>query len=183
MLDEWRRRFLEDGEVEVRVSRRTGGLGMLAAGLGFGLPGVYFLVTPGVANPFGLGPSRVVGVIGVLMGLVGLTYGIRMLARPILLLRLDRNGLQVAPAPPATWDEVEGAQPRRMLGSTLAEVTFGPTFWERVEAGDPKRARGMRNDAIGGNEGSLVVRGPAPGGVDAMVRLVLWAREEVDRTS
>ena len=178
MLDEWRQHFLEDGEVEVRVSRRTGGLGMLAGGLAFGVPGVYFLVTPGVANPFGLGPSRVVGVIGVLMGVAGLAFGIRMLIRPVLLLRLDREGLETMHAPHARWQEFEGARTRRTFSVTLAEISLGETFWQRVATTDPRQAKRLRSHAVDGRQGTIVVPAPVVGGADALVRLVLWAREQ-----
>ena len=183
MLDEWRQRFLEDGEVEVRISRRTGGLGMLAGGLAFGVPGVYFLVTPGVANPFGLGPSRVVGALSLLMGSLALACGLRMIVRPLLLLRLDPEGLETAHAPHARWQEIEGARTRRMSGLALAEISLGSSFWERVEATDPKRTKRLRSAARGFTPGAVVVPAHAPGSGEAVVRLVLWAREEVDRAS
>jgi hypothetical protein len=183
MQDEWRRRFLDDGEVEVRVARRIGGFGMLAVALGFGIPSVYFLVTPRAVSFYGLGGLRLAGVLGLVLAVPALLYALRMLLKPVVLLRLDRDGLRTTHAPLAYWHEVEGARTWRTGSLTLASIALAPSFWERVEHEDPQRARRLRMHAVGGGDrvGHVVVPSGAPGGGDALVALILWAKHEVQQ--
>jgi hypothetical protein len=183
MREEWRRRFLEDGEVEVRVSRRIGGFGMLAGAIGFGIPTVYFLWTPRASSMFGLGGLRFAGVLGLVLVVPTFVYAVRMLLRPATLLRLTQEGIETRHAPLAYWHEVEGARPWRTEGLTLASIALAPSFWERVEAEDPKRARRLRLHAVGSRqrEGHVVVPAHASGGGEALVKLVLWARQQVEQ--
>ena len=183
MREEWRRRFLEDGEVAIRVSRLRGGLGMLAGAIGFGIPTVYFLWTPRASGMFGLGGLRFAGVLGLVLVVPTFVYAIWMLVHPMLLLRLTQEGLETTHAPLAYWHEVEGARPWRTEGLTLASIALAPSFWERVEAEEPKRARRLRLHAVGGGnrQGHVVVPGHAPGGGEALVKLVLWARQQVQQ--
>jgi hypothetical protein len=184
MRDEWRCRFLEDGELEIRVSRARGGLGMLAGAIAFGIPTLYFLWTPGSSGMFGLGGLRFAGVLGLVLVLPALYFAVRILARPMLLLRLTQDGLETMHAPLATWDEVQGARPWRAPGGlTLASIALAPSYWDRVEAQDPALARRLRGHAVGGGDrkGHVVVPGGAPGGSEALVELVLWARHQVQQ--
>jgi hypothetical protein len=179
MVDEWRRQFRDHGEVEVYVSRRIGGLGMLAGAVGFGAAALYLLLIPATGR-LPAGVLRFGGVVGLLLALPALAYAVRMLVRPMLLLRLDREGLATTHAPLARWEEVEGARTRHSQGLALAEVLLADGYWQRMEAEDPTVARRLRAHAVGGRADTVVVPSGAPGGGDALVRLILWARQEVE---
>jgi hypothetical protein len=71
------------------------------------------------------------------------------------------------------------ARTRHSHGLALAEVLLAEGYWQRMEAEDPKVARRLRRHAVGGKADTVVVPSGAPGGGDALVRLILWARQEV----
>jgi hypothetical protein len=179
--EEFRRWFLERGEVEMYASRRTAGWGMLGIGVAFALAGVFLLSIPAGASSRPPALLNLGGTLGLLMGVAGLAFGVWVLVRPMRLLRMDRDGLTTYHAPFAHWHEVQGARIER-AGITVAWIRYAPSFWERIAEEEPRRARrlGVRPDGSRRRE-EVVVPGGAPGGGETVRDLVLWAKQQVEQ--
>lgn len=177
VLEQWRQEFLDRGAVEVRAGRLALGGSVLAGGLVAGAVGLYLLVTPGSASFLPLAGLRVVGVVGVAAALATVPFGLRMLRSPRLIVRLDHGGLTPGASPPARWDEVQGADTKRIGGLDLATVRLDEGYWSRVRETDPEAMRDLeRSQSVAGRDRVLLQAG-APGGGEAVMRLILWARE------
>ena len=179
MLEAWRDAFRRDGEVEIRMSRRTAGLAMFAVGLAFGVIAAYLLLSPGMGR-FPVGVLRFAGICGALLALVGLGFGGRNLVAPMFLARLNRHGLVAWRAPLARWDEVVGVRVEHGPGVTMSFVRLSAAWWERVEREDPERAAKLRRDRDAGEDEVRIPFG-APGGAETLRRFVLWAQQEAQR--
>jgi hypothetical protein len=178
MLEEYKREFREQGAVDVHVSRRTGGFGMVAGGLAFAAGAAFLMVSQG-ASIVPVGAQRAVGVLSGLFAAVVLAYGVRMLVRPMFLARVEPAGLTTWRAPRASWDEVLGASAEATSGVTFTRVRLSPGYWERLERDDPARVAKLRRHADAG-EDEVVIPVGAPGGAETMVRLILWAKATVE---
>lgn len=175
MLEEWKRRFEETGEVEVRASRRAAVLRVAAALVMFGLAMVLLLL-PGSRYPLLL--VRSIGWVGALFFGGALVVMVRHLLVPPVLLRLDQRSLMVRFLPPATWDEVLGASTTQYGGWTLTSIQLVPRFWLRAEPSGPPQRLERRFATSGVRQGSAKVGPMIPGGADDLTRLVLWARQQ-----
>jgi hypothetical protein len=178
MLEEYQREFREHGVVDVHVSRRTGGLGMVFGGLVFAAMAAFLMVTRG-GSIVPVGAARAAGVLCGLFAAVVLAYGVRMLVRPMFLARVEPGGLTTWRAPRASWDEVLGATSQATSGVTFTRVRLSPGYWERLQRDDPERVAKLRRHADAGRD-EVVIPAGAPGGAETVVRLILWAKSRVE---
>ncbi len=177
MLEEWKRRFERTGEVTVRASRRGAAIGVAAALVMFGVSMVLLLI-PGSRYPLLL--VRTVGWVGAVFFGVGLVVLLRSMLVPPVLLHLDRGSLTPRHLPPAGWEELLGAQTVQTGGWTLARLEFTPGYWARITATEPSGGP-LRRWAMSAERrrGEARIGPMVTGGGAEVVRLVLWARQQI----
>jgi hypothetical protein len=180
MLDTWKQAFLAEGAVEVRMGRARAVL-LVVLGLLFVLVGGFVLtVTPtsGLLQALGSPLQRVIGVAGLALGGVGLVTGIRSLATPLLVVRLDRSGVHVPAHAPIPWQQVAGAGLATVAGRQLVVVRASAGYAEQAQSGGGWRSRLARANAAFVEPGTVALRPGSTGSDEELQELIGWARAQ-----
>jgi hypothetical protein len=180
MLDEWQRRFSEDGEVTIHLGRRRAVLTAVIAAV-FLLAGVGLLVVPAAgAATRGLDGLRpVAAAAGLLLGLVGGAVALRSLVRPLVVVRLDREGVAVPMNPGIPWEDVVDVGEVRLTGQRLVTVETSDAYAVRAAAAGGARGRLARMNAGIIGPGRVSLRPGAQGGDEAVAALLRWAHRRM----
>lgn len=175
----WQRAFERDGVVAIRAGRGLGA-GLVAAGLVFAAAAAFLLAIPRAAGPLPLALLRAGGGLGVLLAAVGVGYGLATLARPPVVVRVDREGVTPSRGPRVPWSEVvdAGVWTAPAGGGELPVLRVSASYRQRADRSDA-RAGGLHRRARWVGADRLLLGMGARGGAGAVQRFLLWARDRV----
>lgn len=174
MRAEWREAVERDGVVEVRQRPLTA-VGLVATGVLFVVVGLWL----GTADEFGgwgrlaPGVAGLFGWLAVGLGLVSLGGGLRILVRPPLVVRLDRQGVALPGGRQVAWSALRGADVEGAAGQARAVVVVDDPGGEIR-----RRTRGGLRRAPPG-QGRIGLRPYHPGSAQELAELIVWARSRL----